>query len=45
MNSGRRAVAALSFLGAELRARRVTMSCLRREVVGRSGSELGVAIA
>jgi len=37
--------AALSFLGAELKARPVTKSCLRREVDGRSGSELGVGIA
>jgi len=33
------------FLDAELKARPVTKSCLRREVDGRSGSELGGDIA
>jgi hypothetical protein len=34
----------LPFLDAELKARPVTKSCLRREVDGRSGGELGVDI-
>ena len=34
----------MPFLDAELKARPVTKSCLRREVDGRSGGELGVDI-